>query len=175
MCLPTQTIYLPAQSLQGQSLPALNFWHSGEVNEQLLNDEDVTLFGLFVEAHACIKPLVNHEIGIPDTWFEVLLRLGRTPGHRMRMTDLADAVSFSSGGFTRLADRIEREGLIRREPDPRDRRAALAVLTEQGSEALNKALTAHVSHLRSHVTSVLSPEDRRHFARILRTLRDANQ
>lgn len=106
------------QSLQEQILPASKFWHSGEVNEQLLNDEDVTLFGLFVEAHARIKPLVNRDIGIPDTWFEVLLRLGRTPGHRMRMTDLADAVSFSSGGFTRLADRIEREGLIRREPDP---------------------------------------------------------
>ena len=175
MCLSTQTIYLLLQSLQEQSLPVSKFWHSGEVNEQLLNDEDVTLFGLFVEAHACIKPLVNRDIGIPDTWFEVLLRLGRTPGHRMRMTDLADAVSFSSGGFTRLADRIEREGLIRREPDPRDRRAALAVLTEQGGEALNKALTAHVSHLRSHVTSVLSAEDRCHFARILRTLRDANQ
>lgn len=61
-------------------------------------------------ANACIKPLVNRDIGIPDSWFEVLLRLGRTPGHRMRMTDLADAVSFSSGGFTRLADRIERKG-----------------------------------------------------------------
>ncbi|WP_240980860.1 MarR family transcriptional regulator [Streptomyces sp. Z423-1] len=34
------------------------------------------------------------------------------------MTDLAEAVSFSSGGFTRLADRMAKEGLIRRDPNP---------------------------------------------------------
>jgi DNA-binding MarR family transcriptional regulator len=145
------------------------------VNEQLLNDDDVTLYGLFVEAYARIKPLVHRDLGVPDTWFEVLLRLGRTPGHQLRMTDLAEAVSFSSGGFTRLADRMEKEGLIRRDPDPADRRAALAVLTEKGGEALDHALTAHLSHLRSHVTAVLSPEDRHHLKRILRTLRDADQ
>lgn len=62
------------------------------------------------------------------------------------MTDLAEAVAFSSGGFTRLADRMAKEGLIRRDPDPDDRRAALAVLTEKGGEALDRALTAHVGH-----------------------------
>lgn len=144
------------------------------MNEQLLNDDDVTLFGLFVEAHSRIKPLVNRDLGIPQTWFEVLLRLGRTPGHQLRMTDLAEAVSFSSGGFTRLADRMEKEGLIRRDPDPADRRAALAVLTDKGGQALDHALTAHVSHLRNHLAGPLSAEDRRHLERILRTLRDAN-
>ncbi|MGW2636679.1 MarR family winged helix-turn-helix transcriptional regulator [Streptomyces sp. NPDC001348] len=143
------------------------------MNEHLLNDDDVTLYGLFVEAHARIKPLVHRDLGIPDAWFEVLLRLGRTPGHQLRMTDLAEAVSFSSGGFTRLADRMEKEGLIRRAPDPGDRRAALAVLTDQGEEALNHALTAHVHQLRTHVTAALPADDREHLARILRTLRDA--
>ncbi|MEU3936609.1 MarR family transcriptional regulator [Streptomyces sp. NPDC029044] len=145
------------------------------MNEQLLNDDDVTLYGLFVEAFARLRPLVHHDLGVPDTWFEVLLRLGRTPGHGLRMTDLAEAVSFSSGGFTRLADRMVQEGLIRRDPDPADRRAALAVLTDKGSEALDRALTAHVSHLRSHVTGPLSAEDRRHLERILRVLRGANE
>lgn len=111
---------------------------------------------------------------MPEAWFEVLLRLGRTPGHRLRMTDLADAVSFSSGGFTRLADRMAKEGLIRRDPDPNDRRAALAVLTDQGAEALDRAMTTHVSHLRTHFSGLLSAEDRRHLGRTLRTLRDAH-
>jgi DNA-binding MarR family transcriptional regulator len=97
-----------------------------------------------------------------------------TPGHQLRMTDLAEAVSFSSGGFTRLADRMEKEGLIRRDTDPADRRAALAVLTDKGGKALDHALTAHGSHLRNHVAGPLSAEDRRHLERILRTLRDAN-
>ncbi|MEU0676961.1 MarR family transcriptional regulator [Streptomyces sp. NPDC006172] len=145
------------------------------MNEQLLNDDDVTLYGLFVEAFARIKPLVHRDLGMPDAWFEVLLRLGRTPGHQLRMTDLAEAVSFSSGGFTRLADRMAKEGLIRRDPDPDDRRAALAVLTGKGAEALDRALANHVSQLRRHVTATLSTEDRRHLERILTTLRDTNE
>ncbi|MFJ9900646.1 MarR family winged helix-turn-helix transcriptional regulator [Streptomyces sp. NPDC091280] len=145
------------------------------MNEQLLNDDDVTLYGLFVEAFTRLKPLVHRDLGVPDTWFEVLLRLGRTPGHRLRMTDLAEAVSFSSGGFTRLADRMETEGLIRRDPDPDDRRAALAALTDKGSEALDRAMITHVAHLRSHVTGPLAIQDRISLERILRTLRDANE
>jgi DNA-binding MarR family transcriptional regulator len=110
---------------------------------------------------------------MPEAWFEVLLRLGRTPGHRLRMTDLAEAVSFSSGGFTRLADRMAKEGLIRRDPDPGDRRAALAVLTDKGAEALDRAMPQHVSQLRTHVSGPLSAADRRHLERALRILRDA--
>ncbi|MFJ9900862.1 MarR family winged helix-turn-helix transcriptional regulator [Streptomyces sp. NPDC091280] len=144
------------------------------MNEQLLNDDDVTLYGLFVEAFTRLKPLVHRDLGVPDTWFEVLLRLGRTPGHRLRMTDLAEAVSFSSGGFTRLADRMEKEGLIRRDPDPADRRASFAVLTDKGSEALDRAMITHVTHLRNHVTAPLAAQDRNTLERILRTLRDAN-
>ncbi|MFD5837904.1 MarR family winged helix-turn-helix transcriptional regulator [Streptomyces collinus] len=81
------------------------------------------------------------------------------------MTDLAEAVSFGSGGFTRLADRTAKEGLIRRDPDPGDRRAALAVLTDKGAEALDRAMTQHVSHLRTHVSRPLSATDRRHLER----------
>ncbi|MET8982760.1 MarR family transcriptional regulator [Streptomyces sp. NPDC004539] len=143
------------------------------MDERLLNDDDVTLYGLFVEAFTRLKPLVHHDLGVPDTWFEVLLRLGRTPEHRLRMTDLAEAVSFSSGGFTRLADRMEKAGLIRRDPDPADRRAALAVLTEEGGEALDRAMAVHVAHLRTRVTGPLSADDRRDLERILRVLRDA--
>ncbi|WP_416968110.1 MarR family winged helix-turn-helix transcriptional regulator [Streptomyces sp. 4F14] len=162
------------QILQRQLLPDADICHPVQVDEELLNADDVTLYGLFVEAFTRLKPLVHRDLGVPDTWFEVLLRLGRTPGHRLRMTDLAQAVSFSSGGFTRLADRIEAEGLIRREPDPADRRAAYAVLTDTGRLALDHAMTVHVAHLRTHVTAPLSAEDRGHLERVLRTLRDAN-
>jgi DNA-binding MarR family transcriptional regulator len=125
------------------------------VNEQLLTDDDVTLYGLFMEAFARLRPLVHRDLGVPDTWFEVLLRLGRTPGHRLRMTDLTEAVSFSSCGFTRLADRVAKEGLIRRDPDPADRRAALAALTDQGAEALDRALTALPSPQPRHRTALI--------------------
>ncbi|MCD9144253.1 MarR family winged helix-turn-helix transcriptional regulator [Streptomyces albireticuli] len=140
----------------------------------MLNDDDVTLYGLFVEAFSRLKPLVHEDLGVPDTWFEVLLRLGRTPGHALRMSDLAAAVAFSSGGFTRLADRMEEAGLIRREPDPDDRRAALAALTPEGEKALDRALSRHLAHLRTHMSDRLTEEDRRAFERVLRVLRDGD-
>ncbi|MFF5517697.1 MarR family winged helix-turn-helix transcriptional regulator [Streptomyces coeruleorubidus] len=93
----------------------------------------------------------------PSVW----LRVGRGRG-------------FSSGGFTRFADRMAKEGLIRRDPDPNDRRAALAVLTDKGAEALDRAMTKHVSQLRTHVSGPLSTADRRHLERALRILRDAS-
>ncbi len=132
----------------------------------------MTLYGLFVEAYTRLKPLVNRDLGMPESWFEVLLRLGRTPGGRLRMTDLAAAVSFSSGGFTRLADRMEEAGLLRRDPCPHDRRASYAVLTHEGGEALDRALAAHVAQLEKHFTGRLSEQDRQALERILRTLRD---
>lgn len=150
------------------------FCHPGAVKRQLLDDDDVTLYGLFVEAYSRLKPLLHQDLGLPETWFEVLLRLGRTPGRALRMSELAAAVSFSSGGFTRLADRIEEAGLIRREPDPDDRRAAFAVLTEDGERALERALTSHVGALRTYVSGRLSPDDRQALDRILRTLRDTD-
>jgi hypothetical protein len=78
---------------------------------------------------------LQEECGLPPTWFEVLLRLARTPGGRLRMTELAGQVSFTSGGFTRLADRLEAAGYLQREPCPTDRRAAFAVITAEGDRS----------------------------------------
>ena len=147
------------------------------VTDTSLHDDRVTLWGLFLEAHAGIKRRLDQElraaVDLPDSWFEVLLRIGRTPGQAVPMTQLAEMVLFSSGGFTKLADRIERAGLIRRVPCPRDRRSLLATLTLEGTEVLNRALAVHVPGIQRHVLDHLDPEQRSQLERILRTLRDA--
>src|SRR5919202_5405839 len=114
------------------------------MGDDLVHDDRITLWGLFLEVHAGIGRRLARElraeIDLPDAWFEVLLRIGRTPGQAVRMTDLANQVLFSSGGFTKLADRMEQAGLIRREPCPEDRRAIFAVLTPQGQTGVHRAL-----------------------------------
>ena len=67
----------------------------------------------------------------------------------MRMRDLAASVILSRSGLTRLADRLEREGLIRRESCPSDARGAYAVLTPAGAEMLAAARTTHLAGVRS--------------------------
>src|SRR6476646_1615269 len=113
------------------------------MSEDLLHDDRITLWGLFLEVHTRIGRRLARElraaVDLPDAWFEVLLRIGRTPGQAVRMTELANLLLFSSGGFTKLADRMEQAGLIRREPCPDDRRGAYAVLTAEGRRALDRA------------------------------------
>src|SRR5438270_13922620 len=147
------------------------------MSDDLLLDDRITLWGLLLEVHAGIgrqlRRELRAEVDLPDSWFEVLLRVGRTPGQAVRMTDLANMVLFSSGGFTKLADRMEQAGLIRREPCPEDRRAVYAVLTEEGRQALDRALTVHLPSLQRYLYDPLDARQRAELERILRTLRDA--
>jgi DNA-binding MarR family transcriptional regulator len=74
----------------------------------------------------------------PLAWYDVLWPLYRAPGHRLRMGVLAAEVTLSRTGLTRLVDRIERHGLLRREPAPEDRRGSYIVLTRAGTAMLRR-------------------------------------
>lgn len=141
----------------------------------LLHDDRVTLWGLFFEVYEGINRRLERElraeVDIPDGWLEVLLRIGRTPGQAVPMTQLAEMVMFSSGGFTKLADRMEQAGLIRREASPTDRRSHLATLTPEGRAVLDRALAIHVPGLQRHIVDHLTGEQRQQLETILRTLR----
>jgi DNA-binding MarR family transcriptional regulator len=118
---------------------------------------------------------LDEQLGLPLAWFEVLLRLARTPGERMTMTRLAEAVSFSSGGFSRVADRLEAAGLVTREPCPDNRRSTWAVLTDTGRATLHQALEVHAAGLQRQVFDHLDEAEAAELARLLRTLRDAQR
>ncbi len=67
--------------------------------------------------------------------------------------------ALTSSGLTRLVDRLERVGLVRREPCPSDRRGFYAVVTVEGLEQLSKALPAHQATIRRCYTDLLEPEE----------------
>ena len=77
---------------------------------------------------------------LPGTWFDLLAVLESDPDHRARLGDLAEAVLLTRAGLSRLLDRIEAAGLLRREPCAADRRGAWAVLTDAGAEAVRRSL-----------------------------------
>jgi DNA-binding MarR family transcriptional regulator len=141
-------------------------------------DPRITVFGLFVEASGRLSRHLSKEMeaecGIPITWFEVLLRLGRTPRRRMRMIELAHQISFTDSGVSRLADRMERAGLIGRELDRTDRRGTLAVLTPAGADLLDRAVQVHLDGIQRRVFDHLGDRDVAALERIMRTIREAN-
>jgi DNA-binding MarR family transcriptional regulator len=108
---------------------------------------------------------------IPSDLYDVLLALDRAPDRRLRLSDLADHVVLSRSGLTRLVDRLEKQGLLRRERCPEDRRGAFAVLTEAGLDALRKAWPVYRDAIERHFVSHLQGEEaitlRRALARVL--------
>ena len=82
----------------------------------------------FLRTQAAIVRRLEREMmetdGLPLPWYDVLIQLYATPEKRLRMQVLAESVVLSRSGVTRLIDRLEREGLVRREASPEDRRGA---------------------------------------------------
>lgn len=147
-----------------------------------INDVDdhelITWWGMVVEAfhrtnHRCVADL-GVDVTLPGPWFEVVLRLLRTPGHRLTMTRLAHEVSLTSGGFTKFADRLVKAGLIERQGCATDRRVTYVALTERGLAVAREAQSRHVAALREHFIRPLGLEGAARLAALMRTLRDAN-
>ena len=122
----------------------------------------VSWWGLILEGFSHVHSRVDADLrevaDLPGPWFEVLLRLSRTPGRELPLTHLAKAVAFSSGGFTKMTDRLVASGLIERRPSPTDRRVTLAGLTPQGASVLERALRVHLESLRRYVLEPLGAQ-----------------
>jgi len=83
---------------------------------------------------------MERETGLSPAWFEVLANLH---GCSMRMSELAECLTLSRGGATRLIARMEEAGLVEREIPKADRRATYAHITEKGTEMLLRAKPVH--------------------------------
>jgi DNA-binding MarR family transcriptional regulator len=144
--------------------------------DDALDDPRLTLVGLFFEAHHGLSreigAMLQDDAGLSPQWFEVLLRLGRSPDHRLRMSDLATQVTLTASGLTRVVDRLEESGLVERQTCPTDRRGSFAALTAAGLHKLREALPAHVEAIDRLLTSTLDDEERLQLEALLRKVRD---
>jgi DNA-binding MarR family transcriptional regulator len=142
------------------------------------DEEIVTWWGLVIEGYHVTQERVMSEIGerfaLTPGAFDILLRLVRSPDQRMPMTRLAREAALSSGGFTKIADRLAAAGLIRREPCATDRRVTYAVLTDHGQDMAEQSKKACAEILRRHVLTPLGSEQSAALADAMRTLRSAN-
>jgi DNA-binding MarR family transcriptional regulator len=112
---------------------------------------------------------------VPIAQYDVLLELNAAPGRRLRMQQLSDRVVLSRSRVSRVVDEMEKAGLVRREPDPDDRRAAFAVLTDEGRAALRKAAPVYLQGIEEEFLSHLSAPERKALERSLRKVLDAQQ
>jgi DNA-binding MarR family transcriptional regulator len=139
-------------------------------------DEKVVLFGLLLEANARLSKdlgaTLESECQLPLAWFDVLLQLRHSPDGRLKMSEMANAIFHSTGGTTRLIDRLEGAGLVRRENCPQDRRSVYVAITDVGNAKLDEALGVHLSFLDELMGARLSGPERDTLSSLLTKLID---
>lgn len=106
------------------------------------------------------RDLVARE-GFPITWLDVLAQLYDAPGNGLRMQELEERSLFTRSGLTRLMDRIEAAGLVRREPVPGDRRGVRVVLTPEGRRRHDQAFVEHMRVIEREFGGRLTPAEQR--------------
>ena len=107
-----------------------------------LGDEQLAAWRAFLRAHSAMLRRIGRDLEEaelpPLPWYDVLAALRDADGRRLRQVELAERVLLSNSGLSRLVDRIERAGLVRRVSCPSDRRSFHVELTDSGSEMLER-------------------------------------
>ncbi|WP_375496612.1 MarR family winged helix-turn-helix transcriptional regulator [uncultured Jatrophihabitans sp.] len=118
------------------------------------SDWRIGVWRTFLLAHASLMRTLEGELqaaqSMPLAWYDVLLHLVEAPDRRLRMAELADQLLMSRSGLTRMVDRLQTAGWVRREPAPGDARGMYTVLTRAGFDALRAAAPVHLAGVRDH-------------------------
>lgn len=128
-----------------------------------LTDDEQTAWRAYLDATRLLMQTLDRQLtrdsGISFTDFELLVVLSEAPDRRMRMRDLADAVTTTRSGVTRAISRLVDAGWVVRTECEDDRRGMLAELTEAGSDKLAESSPGHVEAVRRTMFDVLSDDD----------------
>jgi len=136
-----------------------------------LDEIQLTTWPTFITAHAAVIECIEGDLAaarqLPLRSYDVIIELVEAADGRLRMRDLARSVVLSRSGLTRLVDRLEAEGLLRREACATDRRGAYALLTTAGRTALRDAWPVYSRGIRAHFVSDLTSEEMETITRAL--------
>jgi DNA-binding MarR family transcriptional regulator len=135
------------------------------------SDWRIGVWRSFLRAHTSVMRELERELageaGLSMPWYDVLVQLVEAPDHKLRMAELADRVLLSRSGLTRLIDRLQAEGLVRREPSPDDARGTYTILTRAGFQRLRAAAPIHLEGIRQHWLAHYSDEELRELGGLL--------
>src|SRR4051812_21232143 len=110
------------------------------------SSERLRAWRLYFESALALTDVLSSELkrdaGIPLRWYDALVHLEETP-EGLRMNELAERILYSKSSFTRVVDRMEEAGLVRRVRPENDRRSILVVLTDEGRETMEHARRHH--------------------------------
>ena len=132
--------------------------------------ERLRAWRLYLESSLALVDILDTELerdaGIPLRWHDVLVHLEETPDG-LRMNELAERILYSKSGFTRVVDRMEEAGLVRRVRPDNDRRSILILLTDTGRQTMETARRHHRNAINQHFSQHLTNNDIKALTRAL--------
>ena len=135
----------------------------GQGDKRLLSEAQMRAWRAFLGASTLVSAHLNHELdeaaAISMYEYEILVRLFESEAGRVRMSQLADQVSYSRSRLTHTVGRLERAGYVLRSSCPNDRRGVYAHLTKAGYEFLAQTAPIHLDGVRRHLIDRFTPSE----------------
>ncbi|MCX5391283.1 MarR family winged helix-turn-helix transcriptional regulator [Streptomyces sp. NBC_00094] len=113
---------------------------------------------------------LQRDAGMPHVYYGLLVQLSQAPGRRLRMTELARNAKITRSRLSHAIARLEKNGWVRRENCPSDKRGQFALLTDEGTEVLGRTAPGHVTAVRQALFDRLSPEQVEQLGAIMRVM-----
>jgi DNA-binding MarR family transcriptional regulator len=136
--------------------------------------EALAAWRTFFECALALPDILDAElakaVGLPIRWYDVLVQLEEA-GSGAPMTEVASRILASKSGLTRVIDKMEQAGFVRRERPEDDRRVVLVFITPDGLTALQAARRVHRDGIRRHFTEHLSDAELKGLSRTLEKVR----
>lgn len=156
----TKVVSEPAS---GCGQEASNASSCGQGDKRLLTESQMRAWRAFLGASTLVSVRLNHELdeaaAISMYEYEILVRLFESEAGRVRMSQLADQVSYSRSRLTHTVGRLERAGYVLRSSCPKDRRGVYAHLTQAGYEFLAQTAPIHLDGVRRHLIDRFTPSE----------------
>jgi DNA-binding MarR family transcriptional regulator len=143
-----------------------------------ISEPHLAAWRAFLGAHASCLERIDRALAAeelpPLSWYDVLWALRRAPERTLRMGELADQiVTITRSGLTRLVERIEKAGYLRRERSEADLRGMWVVLTPAGEELVRRMWPVYAEEIRRFLVDQLTAEEAKVLAEALTRMRAA--
>ncbi|WP_371670788.1 MarR family transcriptional regulator [Streptomyces sp. NBC_00289] len=144
-----------------------------------LTDEEQRVWRSYIDASTLLEDHLDRQLqrdaGMPHIYYGLLVKLAESPDRRLRMTELAMMAKITRSRLSHAVARLERNGWVRREDCPSDKRGQFAVLTDEGADVLRRTAPGHVTAVRQAVFERLTPEQQKSLGEIMQILAEGLQ
>ncbi len=128
----------------------------------MTDPDPVSAWSALLRVHATVVPKLGRalsDVGLPISWYDVLLVLNAAPGRRLRMSELGQQAVLSREQVSRVTTELERAGLVERQPNPDDKRSSFAMITPDGRTRLRAAAPTYLAAIERHYTRHLTKQE----------------